>query len=75
MPTDAVQGMDYVRPPELKFTVKKETDDYTQYEIETFKDSKAFMTHLGNFGHMFDTLFQFSTVTRAKKYTKVYRIN
>ena len=36
MPTDAVQGMDYVRPPELKFTVKKETDDYTQYEIVTF---------------------------------------
>ena len=34
--------------------------------LETFKDSEAFMTHLGNVGHMFDTLSQFATMTRAK---------
>ena len=34
--------------------------------LETFRDSDAFMTHLGNVGHMFDTLFQFATMTRAK---------
>ena len=36
--------------------------------LETFKDSEAFMTHLGNVGHMFDTLSQFATMTRAKIY-------
>ena len=36
--------------------------------LETFKESGAFMTHLGNVGHMFDTLFQFATMTRAKIY-------
>ena len=36
--------------------------------LETFMDSKAFMTHLGNVGHMFDTLFQFAAMTRAKFY-------
>jgi len=34
--------------------------------LETFKDSDAFMTHLGNVSHMFDTLFTFATMTRAK---------
>ena len=36
--------------------------------LETFKDSDAFMTHLGNVGHMFETLFGFATMTRAKIY-------
>ncbi len=36
----SVKGMDYVRPPELKFNLKKETDKYTKYEVETFKNSK-----------------------------------
>ena len=36
--------------------------------LETFKDSHAFMTHLGNVGHMFETLFGFATMTRAKIY-------
>ena len=36
--------------------------------IENFKDSEAFMAHLENVSHMFDTLFQFSTMTRAKIY-------
>ena len=36
--------------------------------LETFNNSEAFMTHLGNVGHMFDTLSQFATMTRAKIY-------
>ena len=36
--------------------------------LETFKDSDAFMVHLGNVGHMFDTLFESATMTRAKIY-------
>ena len=40
MSKDAVQGINYVRPPELKFTVKKETNNFTEYEIETFKNAK-----------------------------------
>ena len=36
--------------------------------LETFKDSDAFMAHLGNVGHMFETLFGFATMTRAKIY-------
>ena len=38
--------------------------------IENFKDSEAFMAHLENVSHMFDTLFQFSTMTRAKIYVR-----
>jgi len=36
--------------------------------LETFKDSDAFMIHLENVGHMFDTLFESATMTRAKIY-------
>ena len=36
--------------------------------LETFKDSDAFMVHLGNVSHMFDALFGFATMTRAKIY-------
>ena len=36
--------------------------------LETFKDSDAFMVHLGNVSHMFDTLFGFATMIRAKIY-------
>ena len=36
--------------------------------IENFKGSEAFMAHLENVSHMFDTLFQFLTMTRAKIY-------
>ena len=35
-----VRGINYVRPPVLKFTKTNETDKYTKYEIETFKDAK-----------------------------------
>ena len=41
MSKKAVQGIDYVRPPELKFNTKKETNTYTTYEIETFKDAET----------------------------------
>ena len=36
--------------------------------LEAFKDSEAFMLHLENVSHMFDTLFGFATMTRAKIY-------
>ena len=36
--------------------------------LETFKDSDAFMVHLGNVGHLFDTLFESATMIRAKIY-------
>jgi quinol monooxygenase YgiN len=36
--------------------------------LEKFKDSEAFLTHLGNVGHMFDTLFSLADMTRAKIY-------
>ena len=36
--------------------------------LETFKDSDAFMVHLGNVSHMFGTLFELATMTRAKIY-------
>ena len=36
--------------------------------LETFKDSDAFMVHLGNVGHLFDTLFESATMNRAKLY-------
>ena len=36
--------------------------------LETFKDSDAFMVHLGNVGHLFDTLFESATMARAKIY-------
>ena len=36
--------------------------------LETFTDSEAFLTHLDNVGHMFDELFTYATITRAKIY-------
>ena len=36
--------------------------------LETFKDSDAFVVHLGNVGHLFDTLFESAIMTRAKIY-------
>ena len=34
--------------------------------LETFKDSDAFMAHLANVGHLFDTLFESAIIARAK---------
>ena len=36
----SVKGIDYVRPPLLKFIKKKETSNYIDYQIITKKDSK-----------------------------------
>ena len=37
----AMMGINYVRPSELKFTEIKKTNDYVEYEIETFKNAKT----------------------------------
>ena len=34
-----LMGINYVRPPLLKFNKKSETKNYTEYEIITYKDS------------------------------------
>jgi quinol monooxygenase YgiN len=36
--------------------------------LETFKDSDAFMAHLGNVSHMFPALYELATPGRAKIY-------
>ena len=36
--------------------------------LETFKDSDAFIVHLGTVGHMFDKLFESAVMIRAKIY-------
>ena len=35
-----LMGINYVRPPLLKFNKLKETKNFTEYEIITYKDSK-----------------------------------
>ena len=40
MTKKAMTSIDYVRPPELRFTEIKKTKQYIEYEIETFKDAK-----------------------------------
>tara|TARA_A100001037_G_C15143731_1_gene635158 strand:- start:114 stop:2345 length:2232 start_codon:yes stop_codon:yes gene_type:complete len=35
-----LMGINYVRPPLLKFKEEKETKDYTEYIVHTFKDAK-----------------------------------
>ena len=36
----ALEGIHYVRPPELEFEKINDNKDYTEYKIKTFKDSK-----------------------------------
>ena len=36
----ALEGIHYVRPPELQFDIVTKNEDYTEYKIKTFKDSK-----------------------------------
>ncbi len=36
----SLMGINYVRPPILKFNKKKDTKNYTEYEVITYKDSK-----------------------------------
>ena len=40
MTKKAMTSIDYVRPPELRFSEIKKTKQYVEYEIETFKDAK-----------------------------------
>ena len=35
-----LMGINYVRPPLLNFKIIKETGNYTEYEIKTYKKSK-----------------------------------
>jgi len=35
-----LMGINYVRPPQLKFNKIRDTKDYTEYEVETYKDAK-----------------------------------
>lgn len=37
---NSIGGIDYVRPPTLKFLKKNETDDYTEFKIITEKNAK-----------------------------------
>ena len=38
--SDKLMGINYVRPPQLKFNKTKDTSDFTEYKVETFKDAK-----------------------------------
>ena len=35
-----LMGINYVRPPQLKFNKVKDTSDYTEYDVVTYKDAK-----------------------------------
>ena len=35
---ETVKGINYVRPPTLKFDKIKETDEYTEYKVKTKVD-------------------------------------
>ena len=63
-----IEETDVKEPRTLGYEWYINEDGRECHLLETFKDSKAFMTHLGNVGHMFDTLSQFATMTRAKIY-------
>ena len=41
MTTKNIMGVNYVRPPQLKFNKVKDTKDFTEYKVETFKDAKS----------------------------------
>ena len=36
-----LMGINYVRPPQLKFNKTRETNDYTEYDVVTYKDAKT----------------------------------
>ena len=55
-------------PSTLVYEYHINEDSTECHLLETFKDSDAFMVHLGNVGHLFDTLFESATMTRANIY-------
>ena len=38
--TESLMGVNYVRPPQLRFNKVQDTKDFTEYKVETFKDAK-----------------------------------
>jgi len=63
-----VEITDVNEPNTLVYEYHINEDGTECHLLETFKDSDAFMVHLGNVGHLFDTLFELATMTRAKIY-------
>ena len=63
-----VEVTDVNEPNTLVYEYHINEDGTECHLLETFKDSNAFMVHLGNVGHLFDTLFESATMTRAKIY-------
>ena len=39
--TQYLMGVNYVRPPQLKFNKVKDTKDFTEYDVITYKDAKT----------------------------------
>ena len=63
-----VETTDVNEPNTLVYEYHINEDGTECHLLETFKDSDAFMVHLGNVGHLFDALFESATMTRAKIY-------
>ena len=63
-----IEMTDVNEPNTLVYEYYINEDGTECHLLETFKDSDAFMVHLGNVGHIFDMLFESATMTRAKIY-------
>ena len=63
-----VEVTDVNEPNTLVYEYHINEDGTECHLLETFKDSDAFMIHLGNVSHMFGALFELATMTRAKIY-------
>ncbi len=61
-----VEITDVSEPNTLVYEYYINEDGTECHLLETFKDSEAFMAHLTNVGHLFDTLFESATMVRAK---------
>ena len=66
--TTMIEVTDANEPNTLVYEWYINEDGSECHLLETFKDSDAFMVHLGNVSHMFDTLFGLATMTRFKIY-------
>ena len=61
-----IEITDVSEPNTLVYEYYINEDGTECHLLETFKDSEAFMAHLANVGHLFDTLFESATMVRAK---------
>ena len=61
-----IEITDVSEPNTLVYEYYINEDGTECHLLETFKDSEAFMAHLTNVGHLFDTLFESATMVRAK---------